>query len=238
MGGRARRAIGWVAPLLFFAACFSEPPLEDGKGGTTTGEAECPMGGSGCACNGNGTCDGGLECAAVIDVCVPAGCTAGTEACICLGPDCLTGLACDGGVCVVPLGDSGGEVSSSSSSDEGGTTLGANGVTGSTTGEALDSTSAADAGTTGASNCWFDGEGCDECQTCIDDVVAGGECTVENLGCTGDCVLLRECHTTNESTGQCCLDHGESVGEYHALVCCALTLCPSCMETLCTQFAC
>lgn len=241
MGAGARAAIGWLQ-LVLVAACFSEPPLADAA---TTGEVECPMGGVGCACNGNGTCDVGLECAALIDVCVPADCMAGTEDCVCVGPDCLIGLACEGGICVAPQGGSDGDPASSSSSpypssssgDEASTTLAVNEATGSTSSTAPDTTAGDDA-TTGPSNCWFDGEGCDECQTCIDDVVAGGGCVPQDRGCTGDCELLRGCHATGPSTGQCCLNHGESVGEYHALACCALTMCPSCAETLCTPDIC
>jgi hypothetical protein len=94
----------WLALALVAAGCFSESPS---AGGCVDGEAACD-------CRPDATCDAGLECIASIDKCTPVGCTPGSESCTCVDGDCLTGLVCDGGVCIPPsAATTGGDVSMS-----------------------------------------------------------------------------------------------------------------------------
>lgn len=226
-----------VRVLLAAAAasgCFADaPPLDESTSG---GEVECPAGARGCACNGNGTCDEALECAALVDLCVPAGCNPGAKGCVCAGIECLAGLACTGGVCLEP--------STSSTLDDGAHDGSDGAASTTTTTDPLDddddSTSTAattqDVGTSGASGC-ADG-GCDACQACIDEHLATGACTPPSTACTRGCQQLRACMDDGGGTGACCAEHPDGVDAWHTLMCCSLIACPMCREASCVANSC
>ena len=87
--------------------CFADEPAGTGGGtssvtaAATTAEV-CVDGELGCACYGNGTCNGGLECAPEAEVCILEDCDDGTLGCTCADGACLTGLACINQVCAEP----------------------------------------------------------------------------------------------------------------------------------------
>lgn len=110
---RAHWLLGAAFSFALIGGCFKDTGGAEGSGG-------CPEGTMGCACYGNGTCDASLECRE--GACVPVGCTAGSEDCVCVDGECLGDLACTDGVCTPPSGGTGETGDTGTTTDETGTT--------------------------------------------------------------------------------------------------------------------
>jgi|GEM_PF-408526 len=95
----ATRMVGLLLLAFALTACPEETPA------TTTVEP-CPNGTEGCACYGNSTCAGDLECNA--GICEPSTCTTGADGCPCFGNGtCADGLSCNGTTCEVSTCETG-----------------------------------------------------------------------------------------------------------------------------------
>ena len=138
------RAFCMISALLLFPACFESTSGSDETGGSATETStsdsatdsetssttdSCPEGSGGCACYGNGTCDGDLVC--TNGTCLPPGCTPGTADCPCVDGQCLGDLVCMDGLC--------GQADGTSTTTTDGSTSGA--TTGSGTGSSTTATS-------------------------------------------------------------------------------------------------
>jgi len=102
----ASRLTRFSLVLTLLGGCFSEvgsTPTPSDTDPTTP--QMCTAGALGCVCYGNGSCDAELECAASIDMCVPADCEPRSHHCVCDAGNCRDALMCIDGLCLEPGDD-------------------------------------------------------------------------------------------------------------------------------------
>lgn len=214
--------------ILWVASCFSEPALQAGA---------CSAGSPGCACGPGRSCEGGYSCAAEVDVCVPAGCSPGAEACTCAAGECLGALACVGDICSPPAATGGETMASTDPS----ATRGDGETRGGTTGPGAESDPGSagptgDPGTADASSSVtpvdtggpFDPTACGLCVAAQQEQL----CMVEELACSGDCAATRSCFVEcfsvgNVSCSMCCDAAGDTV-LWNAFATCLEQVCAAC----------
>jgi len=244
--------LGFVTIVL--GGCF-DPDSPSGSGtdssadtsGTTGGR--CQPGNSGCPCYGNATCDAGLECNATVELCIPADCAPGSEACTCNDGACLTELECQAGVCVTPsattdpattdpattdpaTSDPTTDVTTDPATTDPATTDPT--TTDPATTDPSDSSATDPATTDPTSPC---GGECMECLQCA--VGGGNKCDGVSAECAADqgCNDLFNCCATGDADlcSICCIDYAASAPVFNNLAACINDnlLCPDCAIPYC-----
>jgi hypothetical protein len=232
-------ARGWIAACAVWgSACFTEPSADDPS--ATTGDV-CEIGGLGCECFGNGTCDPGLACDPNALRCVPEGCNAGQLACACTpAGECDGSLLCAAGICESPDAGAttggatdGGPVTTDATDAD--TTAGSTTRSGDTT--TSSTASATDDATedTGAAMC--DALACEPCLGCADAEPLDCDALYGTCDGVGGCVTIANCMRDCGLTGLCfdgCCD-GMSPGAISAAIDLALCRSDSCSNA-CSRY--
>lgn len=245
------RALLFGLVAIAISGCF-DPDSPSGSGTDSSADTSgtgggCQPGGSGCPCYGNATCDAGLECNATVELCIPADCTPGSDACTCNDGACLTGLECEAGVCVMPSATTDPATTDPATSDPttDPSTTDPSTTDPSTTDPATtdpSDSSATDPTTTDPATTDPTGVDCEgDCSSCLNCAIAdGGACGDPSLQCGADpnCVSLFDCCNVDpDGCATCCADAEQEVALplFMALTACVNdgAPCPGCAIPSC-----